>query len=235
VVGTRPAAGADLARYAAALKERNALLARGKAGTALRDDELDAWTEELSIAGAAVRRHRAAALDLWDREFRALAAEAGGDYSGIRAAYAGGADDPDEIRAACRRVASLEKRRGYSLAGPHRDDLVWTRRERPLAAEASSGEIARTMALVRLAEWRSVAAAAGEAPLFGADDFDAGLSEASAEEFFEALPADAAVVLTTVSASGRWARRAAAVIEVRAGSASSSAPLRAVRGGRGRP
>jgi DNA replication and repair protein RecF len=237
VVGTRPAAGADLARYAAALKERNALLARWKAGAAGRDDELDAWTEELSVSGAAVRRHRVASLALWEREFRVLAAEAGGDYAGIRADYAGGADDAEQIRAACRRVLPLEKRRGHSLAGPHRDDLRWIRRDRPFAAEASSGEIARTMALVRLAEWRSVAAAAGEPPLFGADDFDAGLSEASAEEFFEALPAEAAVVLTTASASGRWARRASAVIEVRGGSASpsASAPLRAVRGGLGRP
>jgi DNA replication and repair protein RecF len=235
VVGTRPAAGADLARYAAALKERNALLARWKAGAAGRDDELDAWTEELSVSGAAVRRHRVAALALWEREFRALAAEAGDGYAGIRAAYAGGADDAEEIRAACRRVLPLEKRRGYSLAGPHRDDLQWIRRDRPFAAEASSGEIARTLALVRLAEWRSVAAAAGEPPLFGADDFDAGLSEASAEEFFEALPAEASVVLTTASASVRWARRASALIEVRGGSASATAPLRAVRGGLGRP
>ena len=238
VVGTRPAAGAELARYAAALKERNALLARWKAGAAGREDELDAWTEELAVSGAAVRRHRAAALSLWEREFRARALEAGGDYAEIRADYAGGADDAEEIRAACRRVSALEKRRGYSLAGPHRDDLRWSRRGRALAGEASSGEIARTMALVRLAEWRSVAAAAGEPPLFAADDFDAGLSEASAEEFFEALPAEAAVVLTTASVPERWSRRAVAVIEVRAGSASRSAPaaaLRAVRGGLGRP
>ena len=225
----------DLARYAAALKERNALLARWKAGTAGRDDELDAWTEELSMSGAAVRRHRATALTLWEKEFRGIAGNAGGDYAEIRVAYAGGSDDAVEIRAACRRVAALEKRRGYSLAGPHRDDLSWTRRGRPLAAEASSGEIARTMALARLSEWRSVASAAGEPPLFGVDDFDAGLSEASAEEFFEALPAEAAIVLTTASAPARWARAVTAVIEVRGGSASASAPLRALRGGLGRP
>jgi len=144
-------------------------------------------------------------------------------------------DAPEEIRAACQRVSTLEKRRGYSLAGPQRDDLRWTRKGRPFASEASSGEVARTMALVRLAEWRAVAASAGEAPLFGVDDFDAGLSEASAEQFFEALPREAAVVLTTASAPARWARRAAAVIEVREGSASATQPLRAVRGGLGGP
>jgi len=232
VVGIRPAAGGDLQRYASALRERNALLARWRAGASGSEEELEAWTEELCAAGAAVRRHRILALEIWEREFRELAREAGGDFGEIRVRYTGASDDPDEIRKAFRRLAGLEKRRGYTLAGPHRDDLAWSRRGRPLAAEASSGEIARTVALVRLAQWRSVSAAAGEAPLFGADDFDAGLSESSAEEFFETLPRDAAVVLTTAGPHGRWARRAAAVVEVRDGVASPTRALRAVGGGR---
>jgi DNA replication and repair protein RecF len=231
VVGMRPAAGDDLVRYAAALRERNALLARWKASRAAgSDDELAAWTEELSLAGAAVRRHRRGALAAWELEFRGFADQAGGDFADIHVSYTGGSDRPDEIREACRRLAALERRRGYSLAGPHRDDLSWTRRGRSLAAEASSGEIARIVALARLAEWRSVAAAPGEAPLFGADDFDAGLSEASAEEFFDALPRDAAVLLTTTAPPARWARRAAAVVEVRNGRVSAPRALRAVQG-----
>jgi DNA replication and repair protein RecF len=231
VVGMRPAAGDDLVRYAAALRERNALLARWKATRAAGpDDELAAWTDELAVAGAAVRRHRRAALAAWELEFREFAARAGGDYGEIRVSYTSGSDSPDEIRSACQRLAGLERRRGYSLAGPHRDDLAWTRRGRALAAEASSGEIARTVALARLAEWRSVAAAAGEPPLFGADDFDAGLSEASAEEFFEALPRDAAVLLTTAAPPARWAGRVAAVVEVSQGSVSAPRTLRAVQG-----
>ncbi len=231
VMGMRPAAVDDLVRYAAALRERNALLARWKASrTQGSDDELGAWTEELSVAGAAVRRHRRAALSAWEIEFRELAGQAGGDFAEIQVAYAGGSGSPDEIRAACQRLAALERRRGYSLAGPHRDDLAWTRRGRALAAEASSGEIARTVALARLAEWRSVASAAGELPLFGADDFDAGLSESSAEEFLEALPREAAVLLTTAAPAARWTGRAAAVVEVHEGVVSAPRGLRAVRG-----
>jgi len=232
VMGIRPAAGGDLVRYAAALRERNALLSRWRAGSPGREDELEAWTEELAVAGASVRRHRRTALETWEKEFSELARAAGGDLAEIRVAYAGAGDSPEEIRSACRRLAALEKRRGHSLAGPHRDDLEWSRRGRPLASEASSGEIARTVALVRLAEWRAVQAGTGESPLFGADDFDAGLSESSAEEFFAALPPNAAVVLTTAAPPARWARRAAQVIEVRDGVASTPRTLYAVQGGR---
>jgi len=229
VVGIRPSAGDDLARYGRALKERNALLSRWRASGGGAEDELSAWTEELATAGAAVRRHRRIALESWEAEFRALAAEAGGDFAEVRAACTAASDSPDEIRDACRRLAGVEKKRGHSLAGPHRDDLAWTRRGKPLGAEASAGEIARTVALARLAEWHSVAKACGEPPLLAVDDFDASLSEASAEEFFAALPRGAAVVLSTAAPASRWARRADAVIEVRRGTASGPRALRVAR------
>jgi DNA replication and repair protein RecF len=233
VVGLKPAAGDDLVRYAAALRERNALLARLKASRAAAagaSGELDAWTEELSVAGAAVRRHRIEALSQWENDFRPLARQAAGDYGAIEVAYTATSDSADAMRRECERLAALERRRGYSLSGPHRDDLVWSRRGRALAAEASSGEIARTVALAKLAEWKAVARAAGEPPLFAADDFDAGLSDASVEEFFEALPREAAVLLTTAASPARWSRRAAAVLEMRGGRVSAPRVLRAVEG-----
>ncbi len=234
VLGLKPAAGDDLVRYAAVLRERNALLARLKAGAAGAvgsAGELEAWTEELVVAGSAVRRHRITALASWERDFRDLARGAGGDFADIEVVYTGGGDSAEQMRKACERLASLERRRGYTLAGPHRDDLLWKRRGRALATEASSGEIARTVALGKLAEWKSVARAAGEPPLFGADDFDAGLSDASVEEFFETLPREAAVLLTTAAPASRWSRRAAAVLEVRGGSVAAPRALRAVGSG----
>jgi DNA replication and repair protein RecF len=231
VLGLKPAAGDDLVRYAAVLRERNALLARLKSGAAVSAGELEAWTEELVVAGCAVRRHRVAALASWEQDFRDLAREAGGDFADIEVIYTGGDLAAEQMRKACERLAALERRRGYSLAGPHRDDLVWKRRGGALATEASSGEIARTVALAKLAEWKSVARAVGEPPLFGADDFDAGLSEASVEEFFETLPREATVLLTTAAPAARWSRKAAAVLEVRGGAAAASQALRAVGSG----
>ena len=235
VLGLKPAAGDDLVRYSAALRERNALLARWKSGAAGSTGELEAWTEELVIAGSAVRRHRISALAAWEADFRQLARTAGGDFAEVQAVYTGGDGSAEEMRRAIERVAALERRRGYTLAGPQRDDLVWKRRGRVLATEGSSGEIARTVALAKLAEWKAVAKAAGEPPLFGADDFDAGLSEASVEEFFETLPSSAAVLLTTAAPPARWSRRAAAVLEVRGGAVAVAVPraLRAVGAGQG--
>ena len=228
VLGLKPAGGDDLGRYATALKERNSLLASARAGRSAAAGEIEAWTEELCLAGSAVRRHRNAALAAWGEQFRELARAAGSGYAAIRVDATASDESPEALRADCQRLLSVERRRGYSLAGPHRDDLLFRREGRPLAAQASAGEIARTVALVKLAEWTALHKASGEPPLFGADDFDAGLSEAWVEEFFDALPAGASVLLTTAAPPARWARRASAVLEVRRGCVSAPRGLRAV-------
>ena len=226
----RPAAGDDLARYEKALRSRNALLARIKAGGAVSGDELEAWTEELVRAGSAVRRKRREALIAWALFFGELAGAAGREYATISVSYESDGDSEEDLRGACRRLAGIERRRGYSLAGPHRDDLAWTREGRPLAVRASSGEIQRVVALAKLAEWKAVAQATGEAPLLGIDDFDAGLSAGWTEEFFDALPDGVTAILTTASDPARWRRWTAAVIEMRGGRPGAREALRAVNG-----
>jgi DNA replication and repair protein RecF len=231
VLGLKPAAGDDLSRYATALSERNALLSRARHGRetiSAAPGELEAWTEELAVAGSAVRRRRREALAVWQRHLAELL-PAQGVSGRIAAAYSADGDSVDALRAACERLLPLERRRGYSMAGPHRDDLVFSRGGRALAMQASAGEIARITALIKLAEWSAVAGESGQTPLFAADDFDAGLSPAWAEEFFDALPGEACVLLTTAAPPARFTRRAAAVFEVREGCVSAPRALRAVK------
>jgi DNA replication and repair protein RecF len=111
----------------------------------------------------------------------------------------------------------VELLRGRTLAGPHRDDLVWERAGRPLENRASAGEIHRIVTLAKLAEWQVVRDAAGEPPLFGVDDFDAGLSARSLEGFFAGLPEGATVILTTASDPARFRGIDAAVLPVAGG------------------
>jgi len=231
VLGVKPAAGDDLSRYARALSERNALLAKARrhSTAAGAPGELEAWTEELVLSGAAVRRHRKAALAEWEQDFSVLAKQAGAAYASIRAVCSAEDDSAESLRGELSRIAGLELRRGHTLAGPHRDDLLWLRNGRNLATQASAGEVARAVALIKLAEWHAVARRAGEPPLFAADDFDAHLAEGWVEDFFDALPARASVLLTTAAPPSRWAARAAAVLEVREGFVSRPRTLRAVK------
>ena len=213
----RPTAGEDLGRFERALSHRNALLARMREGPARGAGEIEAWTEEFVLAGSAVRRHRREALGEWLGFFEPLCREAGPEYAAIRVNYSAEGESEEDLRAACARLTGAERRRGHSLAGPQRDDLLWERGARALAATASAGELARTVALAKLAEWRAVSRAAQEAPLFGVDDFDAGLSAGWVEEFLAALPPAETVLLTTASEPSRWRHLPGAVLEMRDG------------------
>jgi DNA replication and repair protein RecF len=224
VLGARPAAGDDLARYERALRERNALLARMQpyrrgnhalAGTLPGKPELEAWTEELAIAGEAVRRHRREALKLLRDAFSRLSEDAGPEYSAISLSYS--IEEGSELKKTLEELRPVELLRGRSLAGPHRDDLVWERAGRPLENRASAGEIHRIVTLAKLAEWRVVRDAAGEPPLFGVDDFDAGLSARSLDGFFAGLPEGATVILTTASDPARFRGVAATILPIAEG------------------
>lgn len=214
----RPTAGEDLSRFERALSHRNALLVRMREGAARgAAGEIEAWTEEFVLAGSAVRRHRREALGEWLGFFEPLCREAGEEYAAIRVNYSAEGESEEDLRATCARLLSAERRRGHSLVGPQRDDLLWERGGRALAATASAGELARTIALAKLAEWRAVSRAAEESPLFGVDEFDAGLSAGWVEAFLAALPPAETVLLTTASEPSRWRRVAGAVLEMRDG------------------
>lgn len=218
VVGWRPAAGADLAAYERALKERNALLnglREGRFGGSERARELDVWTEEVAAAGEAVRRHRRAALEAWKSAFFDLVEGSGKEYSDVTLSYSCG--EHLDLFATLKKLLPIERARGRSLAGPHRDDLAWFRGGRALEGRASAGEIHRLVTLAKLAEWRIVRDAAWEAPLFGVDDFDAGLSARSLGSFLEGLPEATTVVLTSASDPARFRGLAATVLRMSGG------------------
>ncbi len=221
VLGSRPAAADHLVRYERALAERNALLARPVRASSAASEELETWTAELARMGSAVRRHRVAALSQWMVHFTALAGDAGPEYRAVSVSYPydgdGDGGGEESLKEELRRVGPAERRRGHSLAGPHRDDLVFSRQGRPLATHASAGELHRIVSLVKLAEWQAVADASGEAPLLGVDEFEAGLSPAWAEAFLASLPEAATILLTSAGDPARWRRRIAGVLEMREG------------------
>ncbi len=217
-LAARPIAGEDLLRYQRALAERNALLARYR-NAEPSAEELEAWTQELVSTGAAVRRHRRLALADWWKIFSRLAAESGPEYSDIRVDYLAREESQEDLRTALERLARVERRRGHTLAGPHRDDLAWSRGGRSFSSQASAGEIHRAAAIAKLAEWRAVAQATGARPLFAVDEFDAGLASGWIEALISLLPDAETILLTTASEPTRYARRVDHILEIRSGRA----------------
>jgi DNA replication and repair protein RecF len=170
--------------YGRALRQRNVLLKHDAP-----DSELTPWNEELARLGARLVTHR---LGLLDRVMTEAASRYGTIASGEELTWryedrCGLPTDPataltqevaqDAIAAELERRAGEERRRGVTLAGPHRDDIVFLVGGREARSLASQGQ-QRTIALAwKLAEVTAIEDVLRCRPLLLLDDVMSELDE----------------------------------------------------------
>ncbi|HZP39451.1 MAG TPA: DNA replication and repair protein RecF [Methylomirabilota bacterium] len=218
-----------LRRYRQILARRNHLLQSGLIGSALRT-ALAPWSEQLARVGLElVGRRRAALRDLQGEAHRLFPTLAGGGevtlrYCSTLPEDAGEAD----VLAALEVRFPEEVRRGQTVVGPHRDDLLIEVDGRDLRLYGSRGQ-QRLMALaLRLAEAGPVARAVGSAPVLLLDDALSELDRQVEARVLEHVATAGQVFLTTADVTLPEARRAT-WWEIRSGRVAEPA-LRAVRG-----
>ncbi len=192
-----PARAATRRAYAAALAQRNALLAGIRAGRA-GIGSLPAWDAELARHGMVLMADRAQAVERLRPRF-ARHAEALGLEGGGSVAYRprSKAADAEALAAelAERRASDVE--RGFTGHGPHRDELVLARAGRDLRAYGSRGQQRLGLLALLLAEREELAAERGAPPLLLLDDVMSELDAGRRARLVEVLVAGGQCVLTT--------------------------------------
>ncbi len=176
-----PGHARDGARYEAAMRDRNRLLAQ----PAPDADWLAALEAQMAQHGAALdaaRRRTVAALD------ESLAAQPAGDIARARIALEGWSGDGAELALALRHGRTRDAAAGRTLAGPHRADLIVTHvdKARP-AATASTGEQKALLLAIVLAHAELVAAVVGRAPVLLLDEVAAHLDPVRRTALFARL------------------------------------------------
>jgi DNA replication and repair protein RecF len=178
VAGFWPVRAHERLAYARVLGQRNALLARIRAGAAGRAS-IGPWDRQLARHALALGASRARAVELVAEGFRERARELGLEgEAGIEYRPRSRAIDEEAL------VAELEERlqsdlaRGFSGHGPHRDDLAITRDGRELRSYGSQGEQRIALLALLLAERAALFAERGRMPLMLLDDV---MSELDAE------------------------------------------------------
>jgi DNA replication and repair protein RecF len=165
-----PVRAATRRAYAQTLAQRNALLARIRAGRA-GEDALDPWDVQLAQHGIALRDNRDAATALIGERFATLANDLGlAGAPELRYRPRSRASSPAELveELAERRASDLD--RGFTGHGPHRDDLTLLRDARELRAFGSQGEQRVALLALLLAERQAIAGARSHPPLMLLDD-----------------------------------------------------------------
>lgn len=172
-----PARADSRSAYGRALGQRNALLARVRAGRAPAS-QLDAWDFQLARCGIGLMSDRQDAVDRLAPRFSERAGELGLPFA-AEVAYRPRAlaREPGELAAELRERREQDLDRGFTTHGPHRDDLVLSHAERGLRAFGSQGQQRLGLLALLFAE-RDVLAECGRPPLMLLDDV---MSELDAE------------------------------------------------------
>ena len=147
-----PARRGTRASYAKALAQRNALLGRVRARV-VAPDSLHVWDRELARHGIELMDHRRDLIDALSEPFARRAAELG-----LPAPAALDYRPRSAARAAAQLESELAERldadldRGFTMHGPHRDDLVLRADSRDLRRYGSQGQQRLGLLALLLAE-----------------------------------------------------------------------------------
>jgi DNA replication and repair protein RecF len=167
----------DLLEYRRVLRQRNRILADGRGSGSIPASVLDPWTEALVARGSKIAARRA----LFVREFipyvkqayRSLVAS--GEEPELR--YSPGlsvegseAEIGDRMAEALGERQAEERRRGLTVVGPHRDDLILLLNGTSVQEFASQGQHKSFLLAMKIAEMHYLRERLGEPPILLLDD-----------------------------------------------------------------
>ncbi|MDX1531039.1 MAG: DNA replication/repair protein RecF [Rhodothermales bacterium] len=196
----RPVYLDDLLKYRRALKQRNALLLMLRRRQPVDPAGLEAWTEELVVLGARIIERRRQFLGTFAgflheayRQIEAVGEEPSMTYQTAVPLEKGmtEADVADAFHERLHRVARKERERGRTLAGPHRDELVFRLGDFEVRPFASQGQHRTFGMALKLAKYFFLQERLDETPLFLLDDVFGDLDPHRAEVFLRLLQSDA--------------------------------------------
>jgi DNA replication and repair protein RecF len=192
-----PARTATRRAYAQALGQRNALLARVRAGAA-SEASLPAWDRELARHGIALMSDRDAAIKAVADHFVDRAAELGLDGEpAIAYRPRSRATDADGLAVELTDRHAQDLERGFTGHGPHRDDLAFLREGRELRAFGSQGQQRLALLALLLAERAAIAAVREAMPVMLLDDVMSELDRDRRDRLVRLLRGGGQSVITT--------------------------------------
>jgi len=180
-------------RYARALKQRNALL-KGR----LRDGELDAWEQEMAVAGEPLTQHRQHYLEQLQPQLQAVLASllpaAGSSALEFQPGWR-----REELTLADALLLARDRdlAAGFTSVGPHRADWRISHAAIPGRTALSRGQAKLTALSALLAQADHHASLRGEWPVVALDDLASELDRPHQRRVLERLQASGAQVLIT--------------------------------------
>lgn len=186
----------DLLEYRRALKQRNNLLAEAREGGAVSDDLLAPWTQRLVQIGSRIVCRRREFVKRFQKVVEVVYRTLSGNTEEVSIQYkttqgvspeADTAGIADGLESEFLRARSEEIRRGITLVGPHRDDLLMTIDSKSVQAYASQGQHKTLLLAMKSAEFNQICEQRGEIPVLLLDDLFGDLDAERSERIMDAV------------------------------------------------
>ena len=202
-----PARVATRRAYTQALVQRNALIGRIRSGRSSRA-QLAPWDRQLAGYGMTLMSDRMSAVKTISDRFTRIASELGlGDEAALAYRPRSKATSADALARELEERVESDLERGFTVHGPHRDDLVASRQCRDLRAYGSQGQQRLAILSLLLAEREAIAAYRDAPPLMLLDDVMSELDGERRSALAVLLRAGGQAVVTTTDADhvpGVW-------------------------------
>jgi DNA replication and repair protein RecF len=172
--------------YSRTVAQRNALLKQVAAAPPAKAAELLApWDDQLTSVGARVIARRAEVIAELDRLGREAHCRITGTPGNLAVRYLPSVQfEASDVQAIARafkdrlaQIRRVELIRGFTMCGPHRDDILFELDDVNVAAFGSQGQQRSTVLAVKLAEVEFIRARTGDQPVLLLDDVLSELDE----------------------------------------------------------
>lgn len=197
----------DLDQYRRVLAQRNRLLKEGR-GRVPDVGHLAPWDVQLAALGARIIRERLDALDAMRPAIHEYYQKISQDREQVGLVYRSPVS-PDErdrgqeiLEAELNRKRADEADLGYTLAGPHRDNLIFTLDSRSAHKFASKGQLKSILLAWKLAEAAYLNSHTGRSPVLLMDDVFAELDRRRSEAAMELVTSFGQVFVTAAREPG---------------------------------
>jgi DNA replication and repair protein RecF len=167
---TVPGYGTVLRNYKRALAQRNRLL---KNGTQAASEQLFAWDVRLSDLGSNIVSRRFTMLETINQNLSTIYSELAKQPSTAKIVYSNEVDPPQYASFLLKKLEKnreLDVMRGFTSAGPHREDLIIYLNNQLLAQTASRGESRTALLALKIIELQIIERARDQKPILLLDD-----------------------------------------------------------------
>lgn len=161
--------GTLLRAYKRTLLQRNRLL---KTGNPLAD-QMFVWNVRLSEQAAQIVAARLHMIERINQQLSEVYSELAQQPSQLTLAYSSKVSADNYASALLKKLEhdqALDLVRGFTGAGPHREDIVFTLNNQPLSSTASRGEVRTTLLSLKIIELKIIEAVRDQKPILLLDD-----------------------------------------------------------------